>query len=199
MAIQQEHNEKKTDGTNRINCSGHVPIAICGMGMRYPGGIHDPEALYNFLLNKNDARAPLGQKRYNIAGYHSPHSKPGTVPTDHGYLLSSDLAKFDASMFPMGHSEIEKMDPQQRLLLEVVYEALESAGEKSWQGKNIGCYVGNFGEDWLDLHGKDVTDAGLYRIAGYMDFSLASRISYEYDLRGPRYVDSSSPSLSRKT
>lgn len=189
MATRQADTERNVNGTAKKHDSGQVPLAICGMGMRYPGGIHDPEALYKFLLNKHDACAPMGQQRYNIAGYYSSNSKPGTVPTDHGYLLSADLSKFDASMFPMGHSEIEKIDPQQRLLLEVVYEALESAGEKAWQGKKIGCYVGNFGEDWLDLHGKDVLDAGLYRIAGYMDFSLASRISYEYDLRGPRCVD----------
>ena len=80
------------------------------------------------------------------------------------------------------------MDPQQRLLLEVVFECLESSGTTSWQGKNIGCYVGTFGEDWLNLDGEDQQNSNMYRFTGYSDFVTANRVSYEFDLKGPRSV-----------
>lgn len=167
----------------------HVPIAICGMGMRLPGGIRNDTALYDFLINKQDARAPTGTTRYNIDAYYSPHSKPGTINTKHGYFLNDiDFSKFDLSMFNMTPAEVERLDPNQRLLLEVVWEAFESSGEINWRGKNIGSYVGVFAEDWHDLHAKDSNDFAPYQLMGSMDFVLGNRISYEYDLKGPRYA-----------
>lgn len=56
-----------------------VPVAICGMGMRLPGGIHDDKALYDFLINKGDARSEVAGHRYNVDAYYSPHGKHGTI------------------------------------------------------------------------------------------------------------------------
>lgn len=78
------------------------------------------------------------------------------------------------------------MDPQQRMFLEVTRECLENAGEIAWRGKAIGCYVGVFGEDWLDSSAKDTQMSGLYRTNGTADFAIANRVSYEFDFRGPR-------------
>jgi acyl transferase domain-containing protein len=165
-----------------------VPIAICGMGMRLPGGISNDAAMYDFLINKQDARTPTGNTRYNVDGYYSPRSKPGTIITKHGYFLKDiDFSKFDLSMFNMTPAEVERLDPNQRLLLEVVREAFEGSGETDWRGKNIGSYVGVFTEDWQDLHAKDTNDFAPYQLIGSMDFVLGNRISYEYDLKGPRY------------
>jgi acyl transferase domain-containing protein len=46
-----------------------------------------------------------------------------------------------------------------------------------------------FTEDWLDLGLKDEQDSHLYMLSGRLDALLPNRISYEYDLRGPRYDD----------
>jgi acyl transferase domain-containing protein len=163
------------------------PIAIVGMSMRIPGGIQDPDAFWDLLINKKDARSPIPEDRFNVAGFYSPHQKAGSINMTEGYFLSDiDLSQMDAGFFSMSQAEIERLDPQQRLLLEVVYETFESAGEANWRGKDIGCYVGTFAEDWYDLHAKDSQDFGMYRITGSGDFVLANRISYEYDLRGPR-------------
>lgn len=86
----------------------------------------------------------------------------------------------------MSRSEISQLDPQQKLLLEVVYECMESAGQSNWRGSKVGCYVGVFGEDWLDLCNKDTQSFDMYRISGTGDFAISNRISYEYDLKGPR-------------
>jgi Beta-ketoacyl synthase, N-terminal domain len=163
-----------------------MPVAICGMAMRLPGGIRDDEALYEFLVNKGDARSVTPPDRYNAEAYYNPNGKPGTVITKHGYFLSDvDFSQFDHSMFTVAAAEAELMDPNQRLILEVVREALERAGE-SWRGKPIGTYVGMFTEDWQELHHKDSNFFHPYLMMGTLDFALANRISYEYDLRGPR-------------
>lgn len=166
-----------------------VPIAICGMGMRLPGGIRNDADLYDFLINKKDARKPTPNDKYNVDAYYSKHAKHGTIITKHGNFLEEvDFAKFDTTMFNMTPAEVEQLDPSQRLVLEVVREAFETAGEVDWRGKKIGSYVGVFSEDWQDLHAKDTSDYGPYQVIGVLDFALGNRISYEYDLKGPRYV-----------
>ena len=62
---------------------------------------------------------------------------------------------------------------------------MENGGQTGWQGKNIGCYVGVFGEDWLELKTKDTQDNDRYRVVGAGDYALSNRVSYEYDLGGP--------------
>ena len=69
-------------------------------------------------------------------------------------------------------------------------ECLENAGETNWRGKKIGCYIGSFGEDWMEIQSKDTHESNRNRITGYGDFLLANRISYEYDFKGPRSVTS---------
>lgn len=110
----------------------HVPpIAICGMGLRLPGSVSSPPALFDFLVNKRDARSRTGTSRtarYNVDAFRGAPGKPCVMPMDHGYWLQDvDLAEFDASMFSLTEAEIEKLDPQQRLLLEVVYVSCLSA------------------------------------------------------------------------
>ena len=165
------------------------PIAICGMGLRLPGGVRNDSDLYDLLVNKKDARSLVPKDRYDIDSFYSPHAKPGTIITKHGYFLEDvDFSKFDLSMFNMTVAEVERLDPHQRILLEVVREAFESAGEADFRGKKIGTYVGSFTDDWLDLFAKDVVDFAPYQLHGKMDFALGNRIAYEYDLRGPRHV-----------
>lgn len=157
--------------------------------MRLPGRVHSADAFWNFLLAKKNGRARIPADRYNIDAFHSPSGKPGTVQMQHGYFLEDvDLAHFDAAFFSMSKTEVERLDPQQRMLLEVIWECMENGGQKAWRGENIGCYVGAFGEDWLDLASKDTQSQGIYRITGSGDFALANRVSYEYNLKGPRYV-----------
>ncbi|KAL7914426.1 hypothetical protein GGI35DRAFT_490696 [Trichoderma velutinum] len=162
------------------------PIAIVGMGLRLPGGVNSVDDFWDLLINKKDGASPIPPDRYKPEGFYSPHQKPGHIVMNQGYFLNHlDITHMDAAFFTMSKAEVERLDPQQRLLLEVVYEAFESAGETNWTGKDIGCYVGTFAEDWLDLHAKDSQDFGMYRITGSGDFVLANRVSYEYDLHGP--------------
>ena len=165
------------------------PIAIVGIGMRLPGRINDECAFWEMLINKRSGRGVVPADRYNVHAFYSADGEPGTVKTKHGYFLDHvNLQHLDASFFSMNKTELEKLDPQQRLLLEVVWECMENGGQVGWRGKKIGCYVGVFGEDWLDMAAKDTQHLGMYRITGCGDFAISNRVSYEYDLRGPRYI-----------
>lgn len=189
-----------TNGATNGSTNGHAingaaaagntpkPIAICGMACRLPSGIKTPQQLWDFLVAGGDARSKVPESRYNIEAFFDPSGKPGTTKTQHGYFLDDDLTSMDTSFFSMPRKEVERIDPQQRLMLEVARECLEDGGETGWRGKKIGCYVGNLGDDWLEMLAQDTQNYGIYRLSGYGDFSLGNRVSYELNLQGPRYV-----------
>lgn len=165
----------------------YEPIAICGMACRLPGGINSPAELWDFLLAKGDAKSRVPESRFSIDAYLSDNGKPGTTNCPYGYFLDNDLTTLDASFFTMSPKELERCDPQQRQMLEVSREVLEDAGETDWRGKKIGVFMGNFGEDWLDMLERDPQQYSPYSLTGYVDFNLSNRVSYEMDLQGPRY------------
>ncbi|KAI1211603.1 uncharacterized protein F4807DRAFT_473071 [Annulohypoxylon truncatum] len=179
--------------------NGSVPIAICGLATRLPGGISSTEQLWEFLVNKSDACDRIPAQRYSTHGPQGNTSPSATTGKDassdrphwktHGYMLNHvDLAAFDAARFSMTRTELDIVDPQQRLLLELAWECFENAGETHWRGKDVGVYVGSFGEDWNDLQYHDRQDLHLYKLSGVADLVLANRISYENNLKGPSMV-----------
>lgn len=182
--------ETETNGNGRHEDENDMitppPIAIVGMALRLPGGVSSPESLWDLLINKRDAQSQVPSNRYNVEAFHGSRARKGEIASQHGYFLEDSLEHLDASFFAMSKAEISQLDPQQKLLLEVVYECMESAGQSNWRGSKIGCYVGVFGEDWLDLCNKDTQSFDMYRISGTGDFAISNRISYEYDLKGPR-------------
>ncbi|KAJ6027291.1 uncharacterized protein N7446_004111 [Penicillium canescens] len=160
------------------------PIAIVGMAMRLPGGVKSDREFWEFLLNKKDGLCRVPETRYNVDSFYH-ETMPHTVKTKHGYFLQDDPAHFDASFFDIGTTEASRLDPQQRLLLEVIWECMEGAGQVGWRGTDIGCYVGVFGEDWLDLKSKDSHNIDRAHVLGTGNFALSNRVSYEFDLTGP--------------
>jgi acyl transferase domain-containing protein len=161
-------------------------IAICGIGLRLPGGIRNCQDYWNLLYNGLDAGGPVPSSRYNSGGFDDSLGGTNAIKSKHGYFLHEDLSCLDTSFFTMAKEEIGRVDPQQRLLLEVTRECLEDAGEVDYHGKPIGCYVGTFGDDWLTIRTKDPLDGGLHDVTGHSDMMLANRISFENDFRGPR-------------
>ncbi|KAJ8125424.1 hypothetical protein O1611_g8215 [Lasiodiplodia mahajangana] len=180
-------------GTNGRNAgaeeSPHLePIAICGIGLRLPGGIHNGKDFWDLLVNGRDARTEIPANRFAIEGFDDSLDGQGVIRTRHGYFIDHDLSCLDTSFFSMSRSELERCDPQQRQLLEVVRECLEDAGEVNYRGKPVGCYIGTFGQDWHEMSVKEPQHTGNYTVTGYGDLILANRVSYEYDLRGPSLV-----------
>lgn len=163
-------------------------LAICGMSLRLPSGVHSLESFWSLLANGEDAGGPIPESRYNIHGFDASLGHQHGIQAQRGYFLSEDLGVFDSSMFSMSRSEVEACDPQLRKLLEVVRECLDDAGETQdkYRGGDVGCYVGTFGDDWFLIGTKQSQDGEGYRTIGG-DMMLANRVSYEYDLKGPRY------------
>lgn len=184
----KNHADNRTNGNANGSKASPEPVAVCGLAMRLPGGIRDAEAFWDVLHNGIDTRAPVPSDRYNINGFNDSLGKKGAIKTQYGYFLNEDLASLDTSFFTMTKTELERADPQQRQLLEVTRECFESAGEVNYGGKLIGCYVGTFGEDWLQMSAKEDQHFGGYIMTGHGDLMIANRVSYEYNLQGPRYV-----------
>ena len=187
-ALSNGSNGTLTNGSHKLNHNGEVPMAVCGMACRLPGGLTTPEEAWEFLLAKKDGRCRVPETRYNISSYYSATPKPGTTSTEYGYFLdeSVDLGALDISFFTLPRTEVERADPQQRLMLEVAREAFEDAGVTNWRGKTIGCYIGNFGEDWIEMFSREPQQYGMHRIVGTGDFVISNRLSYEFDIKGPR-------------
>ncbi|WYZ43619.1 hypothetical protein EsH8_VII_000055 [Colletotrichum jinshuiense] len=163
------------------------PVAICGMAMRLPGGITDAAGFWDMLYNGRSGRCKVPEDRYNAEAWYGP-GKIGHTASKFGYFLDNvNLANMDSSFWTMTKKEIGAMDPQQRLTLEVVYECLQSAGQKTEElrGKKIGVFIGTFEGDWLELDGRDPQHHHMYRLTGYGDYMSANRINYEFDFVGP--------------
>ena len=105
------------------------PIAIIGIGCRFPGGIIDAESYWSFIEQHGDGVIRVPTDRYSLERHYDPNpSAPGKVYVKQGGFLKHDVRLFDPSLFGISPREAEVLDPQQRLLLEVTWEAIEDAG-----------------------------------------------------------------------
>src|SRR5262245_12774708 len=87
------------------------PIAIVGMGCRFPGGIETPEQLWDLLAAGGDAVSPIPSDRGWTLEELTDH--PLSAEGLRGAFVV-DPGHFDASFFGIGPREAEAMDPQQR-------------------------------------------------------------------------------------
>ncbi|MFI9155809.1 type I polyketide synthase, partial [Streptomyces sp. NPDC053367] len=116
----------------------HEPVAVIGIGCRFPGGVTSPEELWQLLIEERDAITPFPTDR----GWDLTHL---TTATTHGGFLH-DAPHFDAAFFHISPREAAAMDPQQRLLLETTWEAIERAGVNphTLNGTDTHIYTGTF-------------------------------------------------------
>ncbi|KAM3427266.1 hypothetical protein NHJ13734_009044 [Beauveria thailandica] len=164
------------------------PVAIIGMGCRWPGGVRDSTGLWELLKNKRSGYRDFGDHRFSQDGFIHPNSDYlGATSTQGGFLLTEDARLFDHTFFGMQQTEVETMDPSQRKLLEVTYEALENAGEtlESVSGTRTGVFVGNFTVDHTVIHSRDPEYPRPYVTTGTSLSLLSNRISYIFNLQGP--------------
>ncbi|KAJ5124866.1 Acyl transferase/acyl hydrolase/lysophospholipase [Penicillium bovifimosum] len=160
------------------------PIAIIGMAMRLPGGVRCGEDFWEMLVNKRDGFCEAPPSRCSREASSSVDCGISSEPRK-GFFLQEEPACFDLAFFSIPPHEAGRLDPQQRLLLEVVWECLENAGETKWRGEKIGCYIGVFGEDWLEISHKDPQYLNQVYPIGTGGYALANQVSYRFDLLGP--------------
>ncbi|KAI2846207.1 hypothetical protein CBS11852_1459 [Aspergillus niger] len=177
------NNEEPTNGFATLSSQA---IAVVGMGMRLPGGVRTAEQFWDALIEKKDCSSEITRNRYNVDGFYSA-DKPGAVKTRRGYFLEDDyIGNADLNFFPaIPGFEMDELDPQQTLLMEVIWECMENAGQTGWNGKDIGCYVGVFGEDWHELTAKETLSTPRVHAFANGGFTLSNRVSYQFDLKGP--------------
>ena len=126
------------DTENRKNGRlSQVPVAICDIGVRLPGGVRSDSGLFELLINKRYARSAMPAEHYKVDAFYEPRGKPDFLITRHGYYIVEDLARIDASMSSIFEAGISQMNPGQRLLLEIIREAFKDASESDFRDKNI--------------------------------------------------------------
>ncbi|MEN3586662.1 SDR family NAD(P)-dependent oxidoreductase, partial [Streptomyces sp. ZYX-F-203] len=155
------------------------PIAIVGIGCRYPGGVTRPEELWQLVFNGRDAVSGFPTDRcWDLDSLAS--------ATFEGGFLDA-VADFDAGFFGISPREAVVMDPQQRLLLETSWEALERAGidPVTLKGSATGVFVGTTGQDYASLLNRSVEETGPYATTAFSASVLSGRISYLLGLEGP--------------
>ena len=176
---------------NRLDAAEYArrePIAIVGIGCRFPGAT-GPAAYWELLRNGVNAVSEVPPSRWDVAAYFDPdRDAAGKSYTKHGGFLS-EVDTFDPQFFGIAPREAVGMDPQQRLLLEVSWEALEDAGQapERLHGSSTGVYVGIATADYAAMQMKqgDLARLDAYSQSGIAFSIAAGRISYVLGLQGP--------------
>ncbi len=166
------------------------PIAIIGLGLRYPGDANTPEAFWQMLRDGVDAISDVPPDRWNIDDFYDDDmNAPGKMTTRAGGFIRN-IDQFEPQFFGISPREALSMDPQQRLLLEVAWEALENAGQSpdNLIESKTGVFVGMSTNDYGRLVAADIDNIDVYYATGNNYSVAAGRISYILGLQGPAVV-----------
>ncbi|WP_420878216.1 type I polyketide synthase, partial [Streptomyces sporangiiformans] len=166
------------------------PIAIVGMGCRFPGGVDSPEGLWRLLSEGGDGIVDFPDDRgWEAGGLYDPDPDArggvGSYARVGGFLAG--VGGFDAGFFGVSPREALAMDPQQRLLLETSWEAVERAGidPRSLRGSRTGVFAGTNGQDYVHLLNASGQNADGYVGTGNAASVASGRVSYVLGLEGP--------------
>src|SRR3954469_16679115 len=100
-----------------LESAGREPIAVIGLGCRFPGGVIDPDSFWRLLIEGRDAIIEVPPDRWDNRTYFDPDPRaPGKISTRFGGFIEGPEL-FDAQFFGISPREAITLDPQQRLLL----------------------------------------------------------------------------------
>ncbi|MBX9388303.1 beta-ketoacyl synthase N-terminal-like domain-containing protein, partial [Streptomonospora nanhaiensis] len=167
-----KENERLKERNRRLSESRSEPVAIVGIGCRFPGGVGSPEELWALAEAGGDGTSEFPADR-------------GWAATGRGaFLHDADL--FDAGFFGVSPREALAMDPQQRVVLETVWEALERAGIEpgSLRGSRTATYLGAIHQEYGPRMYEAAEEAAGYTMTGTLSSVIAGRVAYVLGLSG---------------
>ncbi|MBJ8338376.1 SDR family NAD(P)-dependent oxidoreductase [Antrihabitans sp. YC3-6] len=165
------------------------PIAIVGVGCRFPGGVTSRNELWDMVSEGRDVVGEFPLDRGWDEGLYDadPEARGKSYTRTGGFLYGA--AEFDAAFFGISPREAAAMDPQQRVLLEVAWEALEDAGidPVSLRGSATGVFAGVMQHDYgfaaLQSERRDEVEG--YLTVGATASVVSGRVAYALGLVGP--------------
>ncbi|MDN0195765.1 type I polyketide synthase [Streptomyces sp. S.PNR 29] len=171
-------NERLRRQNQQLASASSEPVAIVGIGCRYPGGVRDTEGLWRLVSEGRDVMSDFPTDR----GWEN-----WDVPTARTGAFLHDAGNFDPAFFRISPREARAMDPQQRLLLETSWEALERAGidPGTLKGSRTGVFIGGAPQEYGALVMNSEEAAGGYALTGAPGSVLSGRVSYVLGLEGP--------------
>ncbi|WP_345326201.1 thioester reductase domain-containing protein [Novipirellula rosea] len=173
--------------TERNPPTPREPLALVGVGCRFPGGVRDTDSLWQLLVDGRSAIREVPDDRWHVDRYH--HRDPdaiGHMVTRRGGFVDQ-LKQFDPAFWGISPREAIRMDPQQRWLLETAWEACEDAGiaPSTLRGTSVGVFVGAASHDYGTLQLDDLANLDVHSNTGGTLSIAANRISYMFDFKGP--------------
>ncbi|MGW4367102.1 beta-ketoacyl synthase N-terminal-like domain-containing protein [Nocardia takedensis] len=172
--------------------AAHDPVAVIGMGCRFPGGASGIEQFWDLLVSGGSGVGVVPAERWSVEDlFDTDPATAGRTYSRHGGFVAG-VDEFDASLFGVSPREAAGMDPQHRLMLEVAWEALEHAGiaPDSLRGSATGVFVGMSAGDYARVALAEGGLAGVdaYAATGNASNFGANRLSYALGLQGPSVV-----------
>jgi acyl transferase domain-containing protein len=164
-------------------------IAIVGLAGRFPGA-RNLQLFWQNLRNGVESIRSLSDAELLASGVNPDDlARPEYVKRA---SVLDDVPLFDASFFGLSPRDAAIMDPQHRHFLECAWEALEDAGHPPQRFRgSIGVFAGSGMSTYLIhnlLANRELLEsAGLFQLkqTGNDKDVLATRVSYQFDLRGP--------------
>lgn len=168
--------------------AGQQPIAVIGIGCRFPGGATTPERYWENLAAGRDAVTEVPADRWDERWFDPDPEAVGKTTSRHGGFVGP-VDGFDAAFFGISPRDARAMDPQQRLLLECVWEALERAGipPRSLSGSRTGVFCGIATTDygWLVQEAQGAAGLDAYFLTGVAPSFMAGRVAHAFGFEGP--------------
>jgi len=164
------------------------PIAVIGVGCRFPGGADTPERYWDLLASGVDAMTEVPKDRWDLAAYYDPNpDAPGKMYAREGGFVDG-IDRFDPQFFRISPREAMSLDPQQRLLLEVVWEAFEDAGQSAdaIRGSDTGFFMGLSWHDYeRNVIGMNPERLDAYAGMGNTQSIAVGRLAFVLGAHGP--------------
>ncbi|MEM9137346.1 MAG: type I polyketide synthase, partial [Cyanobacteria bacterium P01_F01_bin.42] len=164
------------------------PVAVVGLGCRFPGGANSPDEFWQLLEDERDAISTVPSDRWDADAYYSDKpTTPGKTITREGGFVDQ-LQEFDPAFFNISPREAISLDPQQRLLLEVSWEALEHGNQvpSDWSDRPVGVFVGISSNDYSQmLLMRPQSEIDAYLATGNSHSTASGRLSYCLGFTGP--------------